>query len=108
MQAKAAEAERGGAAAPRVARAQGKSHGGAGKLAAVGRQLVYAQFVRDLLQINLKYGLGLTGLPSVDDPNFVSALFFDPSRGADTPKARFAYLVPSTRPRSSRCGSSPT
>ena len=44
---------------------------------------MYAQFVRDLLQINLKYGLGLSGLPRVDDPNFVSALFFDPSRGAD-------------------------
>ena len=51
--------------------------------------------MRDLLQVNLRYGLGLTGLPSVDDPGFVSALVFDPSRGATTPKARFAYLFPS-------------
>jgi uncharacterized protein len=78
-----------------VARAQGKSKAAQEKLGESARQLVYAQFVRDLLQINLKYGLGLSGLPRVDDPNFVSALFFDPSRGADTPKARFAYLVPS-------------
>ena len=51
--------------------------------------------MRDLLQLNLRYGLGLTGLPSVDDPDFVSALVFDASRGATTPKARFAYLFPS-------------
>ena len=53
--------------------------------------------MRDLLQINLRYGLGLTGAPKLNDPNFVSALVFDPSRGATTPKARFAYLFPSTR-----------
>ncbi|HET8756445.1 MAG TPA: MMPL family transporter, partial [Solirubrobacteraceae bacterium] len=97
MQGKAAEADRAAAAARRVARAQGKSKAEQDKLAESARQLVYAQFVRDLLQINLKYGLGLSGLPRVDDPDFVSALFFDPSRGADTPKARFAYLVPSKR-----------
>jgi uncharacterized protein len=97
MQAKAAEADRAGQAARRVARAQGKSKAEQAKLADSARQLVYAEFLRDLLQINLKYGLGLSGLPSVDDPNFVSALFFDPSRGATTPKARFAYLVPSSR-----------
>jgi uncharacterized protein len=93
--AKAAEAERAARAARRVARAQGKSPAEQLRLARSARQLVYAQFVRDLLQLNLRYGLGLTGLPSVDDPEFVSALVFDPSRGATTPKARFAYLFPS-------------
>ena len=94
--AKAAEAERAARAARKVARAQGKSRAEQERVATSARQLVYAGFVRDLLQINLRYGLGLTGLPSVDDPNFVSALYFDPSRGATTPKARFAYLLPST------------
>ncbi len=94
--AKAAEAERAARAARKVARGQGKSRAEQQRLATSARQLVYAGFVRDLLQINLRYGLGLTGLPSVDDPNFVSALYFDPSRGATTPKARFAYLLPST------------
>ena len=94
--AKAAEAERAARAARKVARGQGKSRAEQERLATSARQLVYAGFVRDLLQINLRYGLGLTGLPSVDDPNFVSALYFDPSRGATTPKARFAYLLPST------------
>ena len=94
-QAKAAEAARAARAARKVAKAQGKSRAEQQRVAASARQLVYAGFVRDLLQINLRYGLGLTGLPSVDDPNFISALYFDPSRGATTPKARFAYLLPS-------------
>jgi predicted RND superfamily exporter protein len=97
IKAKAAEAERAGKAARKVAAAQGRTPAQQAKAAESARQLVYAEFVRDLLQINLKYGLGLTSLPSVDDPNFVSALFFDPSRGATTPKARFAYLVPSSK-----------
>src|SRR4051812_9369941 len=95
MRAKAAEADRAGNAARQVAKAQGKSKAEQDKVADSARQLVYAQFLRDLLQINLKYGLSLSGLPSVDDPNFVAALFLDPSRGADEPKPRFAYLVPS-------------
>ena len=60
-QAKAAEAERAAAAARQVAKAQGKSPAEQKRLADSARQLVYAEFVRDLLQINLKYGLGLTG-----------------------------------------------
>src|SRR4051812_17344564 len=95
MRAKAAEADRAGNAARQVAKAQGKSKAEQDKVADSARQLVYAQFLRDLLQINLKYGLSLSGLPRVDDPNFVAALFLDPSRGADEPKPRFAYLVPS-------------
>ena len=97
MRTKAAEADRAARAARRVARAQGKSAAEQRRLADSARQLVYAQFVRDLLQVNLRYGLGLTQLPSVDDPEFVSARVFDPSRGASTPKARFAYLFPSSQ-----------
>jgi hydrophobe/amphiphile efflux-3 (HAE3) family protein len=96
-QAKAAQAERAAEAARRVARARGQSKARQERAAESARQLVYAEFVRDLLQINLKYGLGLTGVPQLNDPNFVSALVFDPRRGAGTPKARFAYLFPSRR-----------
>ena len=60
-------------------------------------QLVFAQFTRNLLTLNLRYGLGLRGLPRIDDPDFVSALVLDPQRGATTPKARFAYLFPNSR-----------
>ena len=96
MRTKAAEAARAARAARRVARAQGKSAAEQKRLGESARQLVYAQFIRDLLQINLRYGLGLTRLPSIDDPEFVSALVFDATRGASTPKARFAYLFPSS------------
>ena len=97
MQTKAAEATRAARAARRVARAQGKPPAEQKRLGESARQLVYAQFVRDLLQTNLRYGLGLTRLPSIDNPEFVSALVFDASRGAETPKARFAYLFPSSQ-----------
>ena len=96
MRTKAGEAARAERAARRVARAQGKPPAEQKRLGESARQLVYAQFVRDLLQVNLRYGLGLTQLPSIDDPDFVSALVFDASRGAETPKARFAYLFPSS------------
>ena len=55
---------------------------------------MFAQFTRNLLQLNVRYGLGLKGLPRIDDPDFVSALVFDRARGATVPKARFAYLFP--------------
>ena len=56
---------------------------------------MYAQFARELLTLNAKYGLNLTGAPKLNDPDFVYQLVFDPARGARQPKARFAYLFPS-------------
>ena len=94
---KAQEAERAKVAARRLAKAQGRSQAEQNKAAKSAEQLVYAQFTRDLLQLNLRYGLGLKGLPRLDDPDFVSTLVFDPARGATTPKARFAYLFPNSR-----------
>jgi hypothetical protein len=90
----AQRAQRAGRAARRVARGQGRSKAAQDKAAKAAEQVVYAELLKELLQINLKYGLGLTGAPQLNDPNFVSALVFDPSRGAGTPKARFAYLFP--------------
>jgi hydrophobe/amphiphile efflux-3 (HAE3) family protein len=96
LDAKGAEAEKAAAAARALAKRQGKSEAEQDKVARSAEQLVYAQFVRDLLQLNLKYGLGVDQTPRLDDPDFVSTLVFDPSRGPNTPKARFAYLFPST------------
>jgi hydrophobe/amphiphile efflux-3 (HAE3) family protein len=95
LDAKGAEAKKASAAARALAKRQGKSKAEQDKLASSAEQLVYAQFVRDLLQLNLKYGLGVDKTPQLDDPDFVSTLVFDPSRGPTTPKARFAYLFPS-------------
>jgi len=38
---------------------------------------------------------GLQRLPSLSDPAFIAQVVFDPARGSDVPKARFAYLFPS-------------
>jgi hydrophobe/amphiphile efflux-3 (HAE3) family protein len=91
---KATEAQRAAEAARELAKGQGRSKAEQERFAKSASDLVYAQFTRDLLQLNLKYGLNLKGLPRLDDPDFVSTLVFDPARGASTPKARFAYLFP--------------
>ncbi|MGI8779040.1 MAG: efflux RND transporter permease subunit [Solirubrobacteraceae bacterium] len=96
LDAKAGEARRAAAAARRLARRQGKPKAEQARLGKAAEQLVYAQFVRDMLQLNLSYGLGVDKTPRLDDPDFVATLVFDPSRGATTPKARFAYLFPSS------------
>jgi len=95
LEVKGVEAERAATAARALARRQGKPASEQERVARSAEQLVYAGFVRDLLALNLKYGLGVDRAPRLDDPDFVSTLVFDPSRGATTPKARFAYLFPS-------------
>jgi uncharacterized protein len=90
----AADAERAGTAARKLARGRGQSKAEQDKAARAAQQVVYARLARELLQINLKYGIRLTGIPQLNDPNTISAIVFDPSRGAGTPKARFAYLFP--------------
>ena len=92
---RAAQADRAKEAARKLALAQGRSPAEARKLGAQAEQLVYAEFAQELLALNAKYGLNLTGAPKVNDPDFVYQLVFDPERGARVPKARFAYLFPS-------------
>ena len=94
VQAQQEEADRAAAAARRLAARQGRPAAEQRRLAAAAREFVQARFVRDLLALNVRYGLGLTGAPRLDDADFVSALVFDPARGASTPKSRFAYLFP--------------
>ena len=50
---------------------------------------------RDRSQLALRYGI--TGLPTIDNPDFVSTLVFDPAgrEASAMPKSRFAYLFPS-------------
>src|SRR5688500_54 len=96
LDARGAEAERAAAAARRLARRQGRPPAEQRRVARAAEQLVYAKFVRDLLALNLKYGLDVDKTPRLDDPDFVATLVFDPKRGATTPKARFSYLFPSS------------
>jgi hydrophobe/amphiphile efflux-3 (HAE3) family protein len=58
---------------------------------AAGQQ-VLGQFQQSLIQVALQYGI--TSIPRLDDPDFVSKVVFDQSKPAGTPKERFGYLFP--------------
>ncbi|HMJ04091.1 MAG TPA: MMPL family transporter, partial [Conexibacter sp.] len=63
--------------------------------------------VQDAVQAQLRSGMtvaelqrlalaaGIQGIPQIDSKPFISQIVFDPERGADVPKARFASLFPS-------------
>ena len=78
--AKAAQADRAAKAARALARSQGRSEKEARKLGEQAKQLVLAEFVRNTLQLALKYGI--TSAPQLNDPSFVSRIVFDPNRPA--------------------------
>jgi len=89
-------AQRGDAAAKaakELAARQGLPKARQDQLAKEARQLAYSQFVNSSLKTALQYGL--TSVPSVDNPQFVNQLVFDPDLGLGVPKPRFAYLFPS-------------
>jgi hydrophobe/amphiphile efflux-3 (HAE3) family protein len=86
------QARRAANAARKIALAQGRSRKEAGKLAKDAESLVYAQAVRDAFQMATRYGL--SGVPRIDDPQFVSRIVFADTGAPGTPKARFAYLFP--------------
>ena len=89
---KAAEGARAGEAARQIAKKQGLPKKEQDRLAKAAESLAYTEFVRDALQLALRYGF--TGFPALDNVDFVSNLVFDPSRGPGAPKRRFAYLFP--------------
>src|SRR5215218_14951 len=92
---KAKEAQQAATAARRLAAKKGYSKARQNKLATEASSLVYAAFTRDILRLALKYGF--SGLPSLDNVDFVDDLVFDSSKGTCQPKARFAYLFPNCK-----------
>jgi hydrophobe/amphiphile efflux-3 (HAE3) family protein len=88
------QARQAGAAARELALRRGYSQARAERFAKQARELVNAQYTRDVLQIALRYGL--TGVPQLNDTSFVSKLVFadGSATGSGRPKARFAYLFP--------------
>ncbi len=92
-----ADSERRAAAAERAARSAARRDGlGAAAVTRAGeraRDEVEGDFRRELLDLAVRYGL--SAVPRIDDPNFVSTLVFDPAKPAGTPKRKFAYLFPS-------------
>ncbi|HVE68062.1 MAG TPA: MMPL family transporter [Solirubrobacteraceae bacterium] len=95
QKAQAAREKRAMTAARKLAKAQGRNGAERRRLAEQARELVRAEYFRDTLRLALNYGI--RSLPRLNDPDFVSQLVFDPRRGVNVPKARFAYLFPSPR-----------
>ncbi|MGZ6640504.1 MAG: efflux RND transporter permease subunit [Solirubrobacteraceae bacterium] len=87
-----AQARQADRAAQKLALAQGKSPAQARKLGSQAQQLVYAEFLRTVYSLALKYGF--TSVPNLNDPQFVSRIVFDDTKGAGVPKTRFAYIFP--------------
>jgi len=81
------------AAAARDAKRQGLDAAGQKQAADRARAAAQAQATVELEQLALNSGI--QGIPQLDSKPFISQIVFDPTRGADVPKARFAYLFPS-------------
>ena len=85
-------------AARKVARGRGASPAEQKRYCDAARQLVEAEFTRDLLNYAVKYGLNARSANfQINNPDLVYSLVFDPSRGPDVPKSRFAYLFPNSK-----------
>jgi hydrophobe/amphiphile efflux-3 (HAE3) family protein len=89
------QAQRAAQTAARAAAAQGLSASAQSQAANAAAQGVGQQFQARLLKVAAEFGI--TRLPRIDDPLFVSQVVFDTRQPPGTPKARFAYLFPSKR-----------
>ncbi len=92
---KDATAEEQARVATELAREQGLPKQRQEELAQTAREAVDAQFNQTLAQLAVRYNI--TRPPAINDPSFVSQLVFDTARGVNAPKAKFAYLFPSSQ-----------
>ena len=94
QQAAAVQAQQASEAARKLSKRRGDPRSEQERLAKAAADAVQAQFINEALRLALKYGI--SGVPQINDPAFVSALVFDRTAGAaGIPKSRFAYLFPS-------------
>ena len=77
-----------------AARRRGASKAAQRRAGEAARREGLAEFDRLVLGLGLKYGL--TSVPAIDNPDFVSRLVFQPGPGVPVPKARFAPLFPNS------------
>jgi hydrophobe/amphiphile efflux-3 (HAE3) family protein len=90
--ARAAQAKRAAIAARALARAQHKSPAQVRRYGEQAKQLVEAEFAKNVIALALKYGI--RSAPQLNDPQFVSKIVFDDTKGPGVPKGRFAYIFP--------------
>lgn len=91
-----AQAVRAGRRAAAVAAAQGASPAQQQQVAQAAAQAVMSNFETRLFRLASQYGLGLR-LPTLGDPNFVSAVVFDQSKVGGVPKGKLSYLFPNSQ-----------
>ncbi len=77
----------------RAALARGLPRSQARALGREASKVTMAGFESSLVTLALEYGI--KSRPSIENQEFVSALVFDSTKRAGTPKSRFAYLFPS-------------
>ena len=90
--ASAQQARAAGEQARKAAAKRGASAAEQDAAANAAAQQILGQFQSGLAQVAIQYGI--TSIPRLDDPNFVSRVVFDQSKAAGTPKERFGYLFP--------------
>ena len=88
------QAQAAGQAAAVAARKQGLPKAQQAANAQAASQEVMSNFQQGLFQAATRYGL--SGLPSLNDPTYVSNVVFDQRIGGGVPKARFNFLFPSS------------
>ena len=81
-------------AAYQLAIAKGLSRKQAQQAARDAGTLEYQQQLQSIEQAYLSSGI--SGTPRIDDPQFIPQIVFDATRGVGQPKARFAYLFPTS------------
>ena len=90
----ATQAQQAAEAARKLSKRRGDPPAEQERLSRAAADAVQAQFINDALRLALKFGI--SDIPQINDPAFVSTLVFDRTAGAaGIPKSRFAYLFPS-------------
>ena len=94
QQSAALQGQQAAEAARRLSKRRGDPPAEQERLARAAADAMNAKFISDTLKLALRYGI--SGVPRINDPSFVSALVFDRTAGEPgVPKSRFAYLFPS-------------
>lgn len=84
-----------GEAAAEVARRSGKGERAQEKARKAADDATRLQLLTYALKLGTQYNLGPGSQPSLNNPEFIARLIFDPINGSDEPKGRWSYIFPS-------------
>ena len=92
-----AQAKRAATAARALARAQHKTPAQVRRYGEQAKQLVLAEFAKNVIALALKYGI--RSAPQLNDPSFVSKIVFDDTKGPGVPKGALRLHLPQQEQR---------